>query len=119
MAIIFPLNIGLFMLPPTRNDALNDEELDKLTTAIVKVAAVNKYVERAILDGAAGGAYVELAMVVGAIAVRRAARHGLLPAGLDAAVGQQLGMGEAPEPTPNGTAPDVGAPWVDAAVPVA
>jgi hypothetical protein len=112
-AILFPLNVGLWMVPQTRADALTDEELERLCEAVVKVAVVNKHVERAILQGAQSSAYVELAIVVGAIAVRRAARHGYLPAYLDQQVGGVMGLGDAPaptvaEPTTNGAAPFAG-----------
>lgn len=103
VSILFPLNIGLYLLPQTRTDALTDEEIDRLAEAIVRVAAVNKHVERAILTGASSSAYVELAIVVGAIAVKRAANHGVIPRELGTAIDATVdlgGMPDAPAPTP-------------------
>lgn len=120
-AIVFPLNIGLYLVPVTRPDALNDQEIDRLCDALVKVAAINPYVARAILSGASSTAYVELAMVVGAIAVKRAANHGLIPAAFGDGIGAVMGMAEAPEaPAPvyapaehvNGAGPVIGSPGI-------
>lgn len=122
-AILFPLNVGVMLIPQTRPDALNDEELTRLCDSIVKVAAINRHVEKAILSSVESSAYVELAIVVGAIAVKRAASHGLLPTQLGASVSGMFGLGEVatpppesdvPEPTPNG-ATNVYAPGVPVA----
>lgn len=95
-AVLYPLNIGLYMVPPTRQDALNDEELNALCEAIAKVAAVNKHVERAILGVVEGSAYVELLIVVAAIGIKRAAIHGLLPREVGGTIGTFMGLGEMP-----------------------
>lgn len=99
-AVLFPLNVGLYMVPYTRADALTDEEMDRLCEAIVKVAAVNRHVERAIVSGAGSSAYVELAMVAGAIAVKRAANHGLVPRAFGENLDGMMGLGGMPEPPP-------------------
>lgn len=115
-ALIFPINFGLAMLPQTRADALDEQEVAALSNAIVKVAATNKHVERAILNLTTGSAYVELTMVVAMISVKRLARHNVIPPMFGMAV---EAVAAEPQPSQNGhvehqdyasTYPQAGAP---------
>lgn len=113
---------------PTRvGDELDAAEIDALASALdtqcQRSARFRKYVERMLSVGAGG----QLVSVVGIIATRRAARHGLAPAALDPMLGMMLAGGGldalgnmtppvAPEPPDTVTgelAPDRSEPTID------
>jgi hypothetical protein len=78
------------LLPPTRNDALDPNEIVFLARAIdaqcKSSPTFRKYVEVA-LSASSGG---QLVMALGFIGARRMARHGVLPEGFDKMLGTQI-----------------------------
>jgi hypothetical protein len=85
-------NMGL-QLSPFKRDALDDLEIEALSTALDEQAKSSpqfrKYLEYAIGITGAGGS---LTGVVVMIAARRAARHGILPPEFDGQIGMLLAM---------------------------
>lgn len=104
-------------IPPERiGDELDDAEIGALAAALdaqaMRSPRFRKYLERVLGVGASG----QLVGILGIIAARRAARHGIAPPMLDALLGAQLaGMPieafptpEAPhDPTPDATTGEV------------
>jgi hypothetical protein len=84
------LNFVVMLVPPIRQDALDEAEIVALARAIDQQCQASprfrKYVELALATG--GGS--QLIMVVGMIGARRLSRHGILPETLDPAIGTML-----------------------------
>lgn len=104
------------VIPERVGDELDAAEIDALAAAIDaqcrRSPRFRKYVE-SVLGAGSGGALVT---VVGMIAARRAARHGILPPMLDPMLGLALGSDgigalanmEPPRETPTGPDPETG-----------
>lgn len=91
-ATLLTFNLALWAVPPTRNDALDEKEIELLAEAIDNQAKISpqfrKYLEIA-LAATSGG---QLVSVVGIIVARRFARHEfLLPKEADNMLGNMIG----------------------------
>jgi hypothetical protein len=87
-------NLPLGMLPQTRGDALEPDEIAALSKAIVEQCkssvTFRRYVQYALRATTAGGLMTALSLVL----ARRAMRHGLIPGGpeADAQLGGLIGV---------------------------
>lgn len=114
-ATLITFNLALWAIPPTRNDALDDKEIELLAEAIDNQAKISptfrRYLEVA-LAATTGG---QLISVVGIIAARRFARHEfLLPKDADEMLGKMIGSVKIiPTEEPSQESPNGSAEWVD------
>lgn len=114
-ATLITFNLALWAVPPTRNDALDDKEIELLAEAIDNQAKISptfrRYLEVA-LAATTGG---QLISVVGIIAARRFARHEfLLPKEADDMLGKMIGSVKIiPTEEPSQESPNGSAEWVD------
>lgn len=120
-ATLVTLNLALWAIPPTRNDALDEKEIELLAEAIDNQAKISptfrKYLQAA-LAATSGG---QLISVIGIIAARRLARHEfLLPKEADAMLGNMIGAVKiVPQEPPQPESPNGAADWIDIASPTA
>lgn len=110
-AMLTTVNVVIMLIPPLSRDALDAAEITALAKSIDAQARQSprfrKYVERMLAVGSGG----QLIGVIGIIAARRAARHGMAPEILDTMLGAMLegntdaigSMAFAPQPD---TSPD-------------
>lgn len=89
-SFLVTLNFIAVLIPPIRDDALDEQEIVALARAIDAQCQTSptfkKYVTAALTAGSGG----QLVMVLAMIGARRAARHGLVPEELDATIGNML-----------------------------
>lgn len=111
--VLMTINLGLYVIPGLRQDALDTVEIEALAKALDEQAKVSprfrKYLQAA-LTATSGGQLFGVCVIIGA---RRAARHGVLPPDMDGVFGAMLASAQnmpvdptptfAPEPTANGT----------------
>jgi hypothetical protein len=88
---LMTMNLAFWAVPPLRNDALDDAEIQALAKAIDQQARVSprfrKYLTAA-LEATSGGQLMSVVVIIGA---RRLARHNIaLPNEADAALGKML-----------------------------
>lgn len=92
-AMLQLFNMTFFFLPDAfKGDALDAAEIEALSDALDKQAQKSDFVYKTLDMVISGGDSAQLLWVVGIIAARRFARHGLIPAEIDAASGFLINM---------------------------
>lgn len=89
-ALIVMVNLTIQSIPPLRQDAMDVYEMEALAKAIDLQAKTSprfrRYLE-ALLSAGSGAGLIGIMAMIGA---RRAARHGLMPAEVDALLGSMI-----------------------------